>query len=205
MVLYGVNIPIPVERYIIQLLDEVPFPAPSIHLQLSSESNDRILLTQPEDSPLPRSGAGFYMLLQNLGTDNCLHVLLLALTEQKILIHSLRWVNWPFICVYILKANLFSSLIPCRPATLTAVAEAIVSLLFPFKWQCPYIPLCPLGLAEVLHAPVPYLIGVDSRFFDLYEPPTDVTCIDLDTNNISVSLIWFSLLTCSLHLHLSFP
>ncbi|KAH8373254.1 hypothetical protein KR009_008873 [Drosophila setifemur] len=162
MVLYGVNIPIPVERYITQLLDEVPFPAPSIHLQLSSESNDRILLTQPEDSPLPRSGAGFYMLLQNLGTDNCLHVLLLALTEQKILIHSLR------------------------PATLTAVAEAIVSLLFPFKWQCPYIPLCPLGLAEVLHAPLPYLIGVDSRFFDLYEPPTDVTCIDLDTNNISL-------------------
>ncbi|XP_032594944.1 DENN domain-containing protein Crag isoform X2 [Drosophila grimshawi] len=162
MVLYGGNIPIPVERYIIQLLDEVPFPAPSIHLQLSSESNDRILLTQPEDSPLPRSGAGFYMLLQNLGTENCLHVLLLALTEQKILIHSLR------------------------PATLTAVAEAIVSLLFPFKWQCPYIPLCPLGLAEVLHAPLPYLIGVDSRFFDLYEPPTDVTCIDLDTNNISL-------------------
>ncbi|KRF94110.1 DENN domain-containing protein Crag isoform X2 [Drosophila mojavensis] len=162
MVVYGVNIPIPVERYIIQLLDEVPFPAPSIHLQLSSESNDRILLTQPEDSPLPRSGAGFHMLLQNLGTDNCLHVLLLALTEQKILIHSLR------------------------PATLTAVAEAIVSLLFPFKWQCPYIPLCPLGLAEVLHAPLPYLIGVDSRFFDLYEPPTDVTCIDLDTNNISL-------------------
>ncbi|KAH8240501.1 hypothetical protein KR038_007994 [Drosophila bunnanda] len=162
MVLYGVNIPIPVERYITQLLDEVPFPAPSIHLQLSSESNDRILLTQPEDSPLPRSGAGFHMLLQNLGTDNCLHVLLLALTEQKILIHSLR------------------------PATLTAVAEAIVSLLFPFKWQCPYIPLCPLGLAEVLHAPLPYLIGVDSRFFDLYEPPTDVTCIDLDTNNISL-------------------
>ncbi|KAH8291608.1 hypothetical protein KR018_006748 [Drosophila ironensis] len=162
MVLYGVNIPIPVERYITQLLDEVPFPAPSIHLQLSSESNDRILLTQPEDSPLPRSGAGFHMLLQNLGTENCLHVLLLALTEQKILIHSLR------------------------PATLTAVAEAIVSLLFPFKWQCPYIPLCPLGLAEVLHAPLPYLIGVDSRFFDLYEPPTDVTCIDLDTNNISL-------------------
>lgn len=88
--------------------------------------------------------------------------MLLVLTEQKILIHSLR------------------------PATLTAVAEAVVSLLFPFKWQCPYIPLCPLGLAEVLHAPVPYLIGVDSRFFDLYDPPSDVTCVDLDTNNISV-------------------
>lgn len=125
-------------------------------------SNDRILLTQPEDSPLPRSGAGFRQLLSNLGPENCLHVLLLVLAEQKILIHSLR------------------------PATLTAVAEAVVTLLFPFKWQCPYIPLCPLGLAEVLHAPLPYLIGVDSRFFDLYDPPNDVTCVDLDTNNISV-------------------
>ncbi|XP_049310998.1 DENN domain-containing protein Crag isoform X2 [Bactrocera dorsalis] len=162
LAVHGVDLPVSIERYVTQLLDEVQFPAPSIHLQLSSEPKDRILLTQPEDSPLPRSGAGFHMLLQNLGTDNCLHVMLLALTEQKILIHSLR------------------------PATLTAVGEAIVSLLFPFKWQCPYIPLCPLGLAEVLHAPLPYLIGVDSRFFDLYEPPQDVTCIDLDTNTISL-------------------
>lgn len=73
-----------------------------------------------------------------------------------------------------------------RPSTLTAVAEAVVTLLFPFKWQCPYIPLCPLGLAEVLHAPLPYLIGVDSRFFDVCDLPNDVTCVDLDTNNISV-------------------
>lgn len=155
-------ISVPIERYITQLLDEVPFPSPSILLQLSNESADRILLTQPDDSPLPKSGAGFRQLLSNLGPENCLHVLLLALTEQKLLIHSLR------------------------PATLTAVAEAVVTLLFPFKWQCPYIPLCPLGLAEVLHAPLPYLIGVDSRFFDLYDPPNDVTCVDLDTNNISV-------------------
>uniref|UniRef100_A0A182JSM0 UDENN domain-containing protein n=1 Tax=Anopheles christyi TaxID=43041 RepID=A0A182JSM0_9DIPT len=153
---------VPIERYITHLLDEVPFPSPSILLQLSTLSNNRILLTLPEDSPLPRSGAGFRQLLSNLGPENCLHVLLLVLTEQKLLIHSLR------------------------PATLTAVAEAVSSFLFPFKWQCPYIPLCPLGLAEVLHAPLPYLIGVDSRFFDLYEPPNDVTCVDLDTNNISL-------------------
>ncbi|XP_055548391.1 DENN domain-containing protein Crag isoform X1 [Wyeomyia smithii] len=155
-------LPVPIERYITHLLDEVPFPSPSILLQLSNLSNDRILLTLPEDSPLPRSGAGFRQLLSNLGAENCLHVLLLVMTEQKILIHSLR------------------------PVILTAVAEAVSSFLFPFKWQCPYIPLCPLGLAEVLHAPLPYLIGVDSRFFDLYEPPSDVTCVDLDTNNISL-------------------
>lgn len=83
-------LPVSIERYITHLLDEVPFPQPSILLQLSTISNDRILLTQPEDSPLPRSGAGFRSLLTNLGPENSLHVLLLVLTEQKILIHSLR-------------------------------------------------------------------------------------------------------------------
>lgn len=155
---------IPVERYITQLLDEVPFPSPRILLQVSTQNNlDRVILTQPEDLPLPRSAASFKQLLISLGPENCLQVLLLMLTEQKVLIHSLR------------------------PDTLTSVAEAVSSMLFPFKWQCPYIPLCPLGLVEVLHAPLPFLIGVDSRFFDLYDPPSDVSCIDLDTNIITVA------------------
>ncbi|XP_065156643.1 DENN domain-containing protein Crag isoform X3 [Atheta coriaria] len=161
MVAKGEEQEISIERYIVQLLDEVPFPAPRTLLQLSSA--ERVIMTQPEDLPLPRSAAGFKDLLFNLGADNCLLILLLALTEQKILIHSLR------------------------PDTLTAVAEALSSLLFPFKWQCPYIPLCPLGLVEVLHAPLPFMIGVDSRFFDLYDPPPDVSCVDLDTNIITVS------------------
>lgn len=48
-----------------------------------------------------RSGAGFHQMLMNLGPDNCLLLLLCALTEQKLLIHSLR------------------------PDVLTAVAEAV--------------------------------------------------------------------------------
>ncbi|XP_013140292.1 PREDICTED: DENN domain-containing protein 4C [Papilio polytes] len=154
---------IPIERYVTHLLEEVPFPEPRILLQLSAtHAHERVIVTRRDEQPLARSGAGFRQLLLNLGPDNCLLLLALAITEQKILIHSLR------------------------PDTLTAVSEAVSSLLFPFKWQCPYIPLCPLGLAEVLHAPLPYLIGVDSRFFDLYEPPPDVTCVDLDTNNITI-------------------
>ncbi|PSN49786.1 hypothetical protein C0J52_01385 [Blattella germanica] len=154
---------VPIERHISHFLEDVPFPSPQrprILVQLSS--SERLILTQPEDLPLPRSGAGFKALLMNLGPDNCLLILLLALTEQKLLVHSLR------------------------PDVLTAVAEAVSMIIFPFKWQCPYIPLCPLGLAEVLHAPLPFLIGVDSRFFDLYDPPTDVSCVDLDTNNITI-------------------
>ncbi|KAL0276469.1 UNVERIFIED_CONTAM: hypothetical protein PYX00_004034 [Menopon gallinae] len=154
---------VPIERYISHFLENVPFPSPQrprILVQLSAD--ERVVLFQPEDIPLPRSGAGFRDLLLNLGSEGSLLVLLLVLTEHKILVHSLR------------------------ASILTAVVEAISMIIFPFKWQCPYIPLCPLGLAEVLHAPLPFLIGVDSRFFDLYDPPADVTCVDLDTNNITV-------------------
>ncbi|KAK2587963.1 hypothetical protein KPH14_004046 [Odynerus spinipes] len=152
-----------IEKYISYFLCDIPFPSPQrsrILVQLSTKN--RLILTQPEDLVLPRSGASFRQLLINLGPDNCLLILLLILTEQKILVHSLR------------------------PDVLTSVSEAIAMILFPFKWQCPYIPLCPLGLAEVLHAPLPFLIGVDSRFFDLYDPPSDVNCVNLDTNNIAI-------------------
>ena len=59
--------------------------------------------------------------MTTLGPENCLLLLLLALTEQKILVHSLR-----------------SDIV-------TAVCEALMQIIFPFYWQCPYIPLCPIG------------------------------------------------------------
>lgn len=58
-------------------------------------------------------------------------------------------------------------------------------MIFPFHWPCPYIPLCPLALADVLSAPCPFIVGMDSRYFDLYVPPADISCVDLDTNTIS--------------------
>ena len=57
------------------------------------------------------------------------------LLEQKIVLHS------------------------SRPALLTAVGEALRSILFPLQWQCTYIPMCPLAFASYLQAPVPYIIG----------------------------------------------
>jgi hypothetical protein len=67
---------------------------------------------------------------------------------------------------------------------LTASLPVSHQMIFPFHWPCPYIPLCPLALADVLSAPCPFIVGVDSRYFDLYVPPPDVCCVDLDTNNI---------------------
>ncbi|XP_076042412.1 DENN domain-containing protein Crag isoform X3 [Oratosquilla oratoria] len=154
---------VPLERYISHMLDEVPFPTPrKPRILIQLDATERISLAQPEDSPINLSGAKFRQLLMNLKPEQCLQVLLFALTEQKFLLHSLR------------------------PDVLTAVAEAITMLIFPFHWQCPYIPLCPLGLSDFLNAPIPFLLGLDSRFFDLYDPPTDVICIDLDTGAIYI-------------------
>ncbi|XP_078532088.1 DENN domain-containing protein 4C [Lissotriton helveticus] len=156
--------PLPIEKHISHFMHNVPFPSPQrprILVQLSA--HDALIMSQPVSTPLPLSGANFSTLLMNLGPENCATLLLFVLLENKILLHSLR------------------------PAVLTGVAEAVVAMIFPFQWQCPYIPLCPLSLADVLSAPIPFIVGVDSRYFDLYDPPQDVVCVDLDTNMVYIS------------------
>uniref|UniRef100_A0A8D3D7L0 DENN domain-containing protein 4C n=1 Tax=Scophthalmus maximus TaxID=52904 RepID=A0A8D3D7L0_SCOMX len=165
MFLYKLSVsgphPLPIEKHISHFMHNVSFPSPQrprILVQLSA--HDTLILSQPVCTPLPLSGADYGTLLMNLGSENCATLLHFVLLENKILLHSLR------------------------PAVLTGVAEAVVAMLFPFQWQCPYIPLCPLSLAGVLNAPCPFIVGVDSRYFDLYDPPPDVVCVDLDTNTI---------------------
>ncbi|CAI9534470.1 unnamed protein product [Staurois parvus] len=152
---------LPIEKHISNFMFNVPFPSPQrprILIQMSSYDN--VLLCQPVSSPLPLSGASYVTFLQNLGPENAVTLLLAVLTEQKLLIHSQR------------------------PDVLTSVAEALVSIIFPLRWQCPYIPLCPLTLADVLCAPVPFIVGIHSSYFDLHDPPQDVLCVDLDTNTL---------------------
>jgi hypothetical protein len=38
-------------------------------------------------------------------------------------------------------------------------------MIFPFQWQCPYIPLCPLALSDVLSAPCPFIIGKNIEIY----------------------------------------
>ncbi|XP_076803795.1 C-myc promoter-binding protein-like isoform X8 [Clavelina lepadiformis] len=155
--------PVPVERHIAHFIHNIPFPTsarPRVQYQMSPMH--LTILTRPQITPIPLSGASFLALLDDLGPENTIALIVLALTEHKIVIHSLR------------------------PAEITCVAEALITLLFPFKWQCTYVPLCPLEMAYVLEAPTPFIVGVDSRYFDLYEPPSDVACVNLDTNSITL-------------------
>lgn len=79
--------------------------------------------------------------------------------------------------------------LPCAPhcclnPLLTGSHCLVLQMIFPLHWQCPYIPLCPLVLADVLSAPVPFIVGIHSSYFDLHDPPADVICVDLDTNTL---------------------
>ena len=128
---------LPIEVYISHFMMNIPFPSiqrPKIRIQLSQLEEDQLTLSNPfEETPLPLSGATFVNFIQTLGVDNCMNVFLFALTEQKILLHSLRL------------------------DVLTSVAEALTSLIFPFHWQCPYIPLTPLSLCDYLNMPLPFI------------------------------------------------
>lgn len=50
-----------------------------------------------------------------------------------------------------------------RPWLLATVTETLCAIIFPFYWQLPYIPQCPLELAGIFHAPLSFMAGVDSR------------------------------------------
>ena len=40
-----------------------------------------------------------------------------------------------------------------------------MQIVFPFYWQCPYIPLCPIGMSDYLSAPLAFVMGFDSRYY----------------------------------------
>lgn len=158
---------VPLEHHISHFLLDVSFPTPqrpTVLVQLMPGTDETVTISQPSSRlPLPLTGASFIQLLTILEVDNTMNVLLFGLSEQKILLHSLR------------------------PWVLTGVAEAITAMMFPFHWQCPYVPLCPLNLHGILNAPLPFIVGIDSRCFDTFTPPDDIVCIDLDTKAIYLS------------------
>ena len=45
-------------------------------------------------------------------------------------------------------------------SVLTTVAETLLTLLYPFKWEHVYVPVLPLQLLEFVNAPTPFIMGV---------------------------------------------
>ncbi|OQR91311.1 hypothetical protein THRCLA_09040 [Thraustotheca clavata] len=152
--------PMPLERYISNLVCEVPMP-PQGKIQVQLTLPERTLyLARPPKNQMPLADFSFRYLFQVLDIANVMTVVSCLLLEQKVALCSKHL------------------------SLLTPIAETLIALLFPFAWQGAYIPVLPSSLLDVIDAPVPFLVGVHSKYLATASRCNDVYFIDLDHNRI---------------------
>ncbi|CAN0385412.1 unnamed protein product, partial [Ectocarpus fasciculatus] len=159
--------PLPIERYISNFVCEVPLP-PQGQVEVNYALPDRTLtITRPPRNRLPLVDFSYRPLFASLSVENILCAFGLLLTEAKVALCSSHY------------------------ALLAPAAEGLLSLLFPFVWQGAYIPVMPFNMKDVLEAPVPFLVGIHSRYLQETSSerrPQGVVFVDLDNDSIYLGL-----------------
>lgn len=70
---------------------------------------------------------------------------------------------------------------------LCAACESLQALMFPFSWQHVYIPALPVSKLEFAQAPVPLLMGLETRYLAnhyVVEALSYCAVVDLDNNRV---------------------
>lgn len=101
----------------------------------------------------------FHLLLQRLRPENIVDVLHCLLFELRVI------------------------LVSSDESILAPIAEAMVSLLLPFRWKHIYVPYLPSSLVGYLDAPVPYLMGVKRGTAEI---SGEQVVVDLDRSRVEV-------------------
>ncbi|XP_065140924.2 DENN domain-containing protein 5B isoform X1 [Paramisgurnus dabryanus] len=130
--------PLPLESYIYNILYEVPLPPPGRSLKFHGVY-EPILCQRPGAGELPLADFPLGEAFRLLGVENLVQLFTCVLLEMQILLYSQDYQR------------------------LMVVAEGITTLLFPFQWQHVYVPILPASLLHFLDAPVPYLMGLQSK------------------------------------------
>ncbi|XP_028426321.1 DENN domain-containing protein 5B isoform X2 [Perca flavescens] len=130
--------PLPLESYVHNILYEVPLPAPGRSLKFHGVY-EPIVCQRPGLAELQLADFPLAEAFTLLGAENLVQVFTCTLLEMQILLYSHDYQR------------------------LMTVAEGITTLLFPFQWQHVYVPILPASLLHFLDAPVPYLMGLQSK------------------------------------------
>ncbi|KAK1906432.1 DENN domain containing protein 5B [Dissostichus eleginoides] len=130
--------PLPLESYVHNILYEVPLPAPGRSLKFHGVY-EPIVCQRPGLGELQLADFPLAEAFSLLGVENLVQVFTCTLLEMQILLYSHDYQR------------------------LMTVAEGITTLLFPFQWQHVYVPILPASLLHFLDAPVPYLMGLQSK------------------------------------------
>uniref|UniRef100_A0A7S1TYQ9 UDENN domain-containing protein n=1 Tax=Phaeomonas parva TaxID=124430 RepID=A0A7S1TYQ9_9STRA len=138
--LYRVSLsptPVPLEAYIGSFCHEVPLPPPGRTLVQVAIADQTISFhTPPENAPMSWSALPYAPLFECLRPADIICLFTCLLLEKHVV------------------------LISSQQFLLSTASEAVTSLLFPLRWSHVYIPILPAPLFGVLHAPMPFLIGM---------------------------------------------
>ncbi|XP_060050601.1 DENN domain-containing protein 5B isoform X2 [Erinaceus europaeus] len=130
--------PLPLESYIHNVLYEVPLPPPGRSLKFHGVY-EPVVCQRPGPGELPLCDYPLREACELLGLENLVQLFTCVLLEMQILLYSQDFQR------------------------LMTVAEGVTTLLFPFQWQHVYVPILPASLLHFLDAPVPYLMGLQSK------------------------------------------
>ena len=156
----------PIERYVVNLCQEIPAPPPGAYeVQVSILNSTIRFWAPPAKLPIAYVALPFKILFECLDFENILTVWMAMTLEHKIVLLSSQY------------------------SILTVCSEILCSLLFPMRWSHLYIPLLPKMLCPMLDAPVPYLVGTVRENWNYAQQflSGDTIVVDLDRNSVQFS------------------
>lgn len=131
--------PIPLERFIVNVMDEIPLPDKGSVLIQHEIQNQVIPFYRPIDQYPPYA------------TKTCIENLFKCLTVDYVI---------EIFVQLILERKLL--LVSRHKSLLTQACISLMSFIFPFNWKHTLIPILPAEMIDVLDAPLPFLIGIES-------------------------------------------
>jgi len=154
----------PLERYIVNICQEIPVPVPgryevSLHL-----AHQPIIFRIPSELSLPLLDINLSIIFRSLNVEGVIKVWQALLLEQKAVVFS---------------SNL---------SLITATFEGLCALLLPFRWQFTYVPVLPYVMIGIEDAPMPVFVGMHkSRLTpEFYDESRSIVSVDLDTGVVHV-------------------
>ncbi|KAF2399058.1 DENN-domain-containing protein [Trichodelitschia bisporula] len=151
----------PLERYVVNLCSEAPSPISSITQVEIAIRELRLYARKEAVNELPNSrNIDLYALFRALSIQNIVTLFEYVMCETRIIFLS------------------------SHTAMLHLACNAIVNLIYPFKWSGIFIPVLPSRLIAALEAPCPYIVGIERRYEPEEYPDDEYVLFDLDRDTI---------------------
>jgi len=158
---------IPLERFILNVLDEIPLPDKGNILIQHEIGTNVIPFYRPVDQYPPyATKTCIENLFKCLTVDYVIEIFFQLALERKLLMVSRH------------------------KSLLTQACISLMSFIFPLCWKHTLIPILPIEMIDVLDAPLPFLIGIESGILSEAYPDLsfeEVTQVNLDANAIYTS------------------